>query len=99
MDIVFDSGARRSFDLVIGTDGLHSSTRRLAFGPEEKPFFDVVSQIHLPTGSSGRVALAGDAAHATSFLSGQGSSVSLVGAYVLAGEPAARADHTEAFAA
>jgi 2-polyprenyl-6-methoxyphenol hydroxylase-like FAD-dependent oxidoreductase len=62
-------------------------------------FFDVVSQIHMPTWSRGRVALAGDAAHATSFLSGQGSSVALVGAYVLAGELASQADHTQAFAA
>ncbi|MFE6049946.1 FAD-dependent monooxygenase [Kitasatospora sp. NPDC056446] len=191
--VVFDSGARRSFDLVLGADGLHSNTRRLVFGPEEpfhrylgqvfagftlpnefglsheaviwndvgrsailyayEPvgrihgfliftrdvppfeafrdpqaqrelvaarfperawhvprlveamreaddlFFDVVSQIHLPAWSRGRVALAGDAAHATSFLSGQGSSVALVGAYVLAGELATHADHTAAFAA
>ncbi|MEU4658961.1 FAD-dependent monooxygenase [Streptomyces sp. NPDC023723] len=62
-------------------------------------FFDIVSQIHLPTWSKGRVALAGDAAHAPSFLSGQGSSLSLVGAYVLAGELATHADHTAAFSA
>ena len=62
-------------------------------------FFDIVSQIHIRTWSRGRVALAGDAAHATSFLSGQGSSVSLVGAYVLAGELATHADHEDAFAA
>ncbi|MFI9330064.1 FAD-dependent monooxygenase [Kitasatospora sp. NPDC052868] len=29
-------GAPRTFDLVIGADGLHSNTRRLAFGPEER---------------------------------------------------------------
>ncbi|MFD3486323.1 FAD-dependent monooxygenase [Streptomyces sp. NPDC058665] len=191
--VVFDSGTRRTFDLVLGADGLHSHTRRLVFGPEEpfhrylghvfagftmpnesglahegviwnepgrsavlyahEPselmhgfltftqetlpfaafrdpkaqrelvtarfpervwhlprlveamleaddlFFDIVSQIHMPTWSRGRVALAGDAAHATSFLSGQGSSVSLVGAYVLAGELATHADHGDAFAA
>ncbi|MET7640680.1 FAD-dependent monooxygenase [Streptomyces sp. NPDC005438] len=191
--VVLESGIRRTVDLVIGADGLHSNTRRLRFGPEEpfhrylghvfagftlpnelglsheafiwnepgraavlyayepsEPvhgfltfvrdtppldafrdpraqrdlvasrfpervwqvprlvsamreaddlFFDIVSQIHLPTWSRGRVALAGDAAHATSFLSGQGSSVALVGAYVLAGELAAHPDHTEAFAA
>ncbi|MCS0605541.1 FAD-dependent monooxygenase [Streptomyces sp. LP11] len=191
--VAFDSGARRTFDLVIGADGLHSNTRRLVFGPEEpfhhylghvfagftlpnefglgheaviwnepgrsaalyahEPservhgfltftretppfeafrdpgaqrdlvtarfpervwhlprlvaamreaddlFFDIVSQIHLPKWSHGRVALAGDAAHATSFLSGQGSSVALVGAYVLAGELATHAGHEEAFAA
>ncbi|NDZ78765.1 FAD-dependent oxidoreductase [Streptomyces sp. SID10853] len=193
VDVTFDSGTRRTFDLVIGADGLHSNTRRLAFGPEERYhrylgycfagftlpndlglahearmwnvpgraatlyahdpadtlhgfltfaqdeaplgafrdpwaqrelvasefpdaqweiprmvaamrsaddlFFDVVSQIHMPAWSTGRTALAGDAAHATSFLSGQGSSVSLVGAYVLAGELATHADHTTAFAA
>ncbi|MCK8676724.1 FAD-dependent monooxygenase [Streptomyces lichenis] len=62
-------------------------------------FFDVVSQIHLPAWSRGRVALAGDAAHATSFLSGQGSSVALVGAYILAGELAVHDDHGAAFVA
>lgn len=37
MHVVFDSGLRRTFDLVVGADGLHSNTRRLVFGPEE-PF-------------------------------------------------------------
>lgn len=193
VEVVFASGAERSFDLVIGADGLHSNTRALVFGPEadyhryigyafagftlpndfglshegiiwnapgrcavlyahepdepmygfltfrqEEPpydafrtpqaqrelvasrfpeqtwhvprlveamrnaddlFFDVVSQIHMPGWSRGRVALVGDAAYATSFMSGQGSSVALVGAYVLAGELATHADHTEGFAA
>jgi 2-polyprenyl-6-methoxyphenol hydroxylase-like FAD-dependent oxidoreductase len=193
VDITFQGGTHRTFDLVIGADGLHSKTRRLVFGPEEefdryfgyvfagfslsndfglvreasiwntpgraavlyahepsdrltgllafaqdKPpinafrhpedqrdlvaskfpehvshvpnlvaamreaddlFFDVVSQIHMPTWSKGRVALVGDAAYATSFLSGQGSSVSLVGAYVLAGELSSHANHGDAFAA
>lgn len=31
----FTSGATGRFDLVIGADGVHSATRRLAFGPEE----------------------------------------------------------------
>ncbi|GHE31220.1 MULTISPECIES: FAD-dependent monooxygenase [Streptomyces] len=191
--VVLDSGIRRTFDLVIGADGLHSNTRRLVFGPEEpfhrylghvfagftlpndfgfsheaflwsepgrtaavyayephEPvhgfltfvretppleafrdpraqrdlvashfpeqvwevprlvaamrtaedlFFDIVSQIHMPSWSHGRVALAGDAAHATSFLSGQGSSIALVGAYILAGELASHTDHSAAFAA
>jgi 2-polyprenyl-6-methoxyphenol hydroxylase-like FAD-dependent oxidoreductase len=62
-------------------------------------FFDVVSQIRMPAWSRGRVGLVGDAAYAPSFLSGQGSSIALVGAYVLAGELAATADHRAAFAA
>lgn len=62
-------------------------------------FFDVVSQIRMPAWSRGRVALVGDAAYAPSFLSGQGSSIALVGAYLLAGELAATSDHRAAFAA
>jgi 2-polyprenyl-6-methoxyphenol hydroxylase-like FAD-dependent oxidoreductase len=61
-------------------------------------FFDTVSQIHMPRWWSGRVALVGDAAHAPSFLSGQGSSLALVGAYVLAGELAAHPAPADAFA-
>ncbi|MET8143804.1 FAD-dependent monooxygenase [Sphaerisporangium sp. NPDC005288] len=62
-------------------------------------FFDVVSQIRMPRWSAGRVALAGDAAHAPSFLTGQGSSLALVGAYLLAGELATDRDHTAALIA
>lgn len=62
-------------------------------------FFDVVSQIRLPRWSQGRVALVGDAAHAPSFLTGQGSSLALVGAYMLAGELATHDDHAAAFTA
>ncbi|MEU4432214.1 FAD-dependent monooxygenase [Nocardia rhamnosiphila] len=193
VDVIFRSGTRRTFDLVIGADGLHSNIRSLLFGPEEQfhhylgycfagftmtndfglaqegvlwntpgrsaalyavgdgpqlhgflnfartdppfdafrdpvaqrdlvasvfagdgweiprmiadmraagdLFFDVVSQIHLPRWSSGRVALVGDAAYAPSFLTGQGSSVALVGAYMLAGELATNSGHPAAFSA
>ncbi len=193
VDVTFRGGAQRTFDLVVGADGLHSTVRALAFGPEERfhhylgycfagftmpndlglsheilfwnavgraaslyavgdgdelfaflvfaraeapfaafrdpaaqrdlvgsvfaedgwevprmvsamqaaddLFFDVVSQIHLPRWSTGRVALVGDAAHAPSFLTGQGSSLALAGAYMLAGELATAPDHTSAFTA
>ncbi|MGW7279401.1 FAD-dependent monooxygenase [Streptomyces sp. NPDC054844] len=193
VDVTFRSGVQRTFDLVLGADGLHSRTRELVFGPErqfhrylgycfsiftmpntfdlsrevliwntpgraaalyavgdsdelhaflnfahpEPPgealrgpetrcdlvattfaddgwqipamvaamrhaddaFFDTVSQVHLPRWSSGRVALLGDAAYAPSFLTGQGTSLALAGAYMLAGSLAAHRDHTAAFAA
>jgi 2-polyprenyl-6-methoxyphenol hydroxylase-like FAD-dependent oxidoreductase len=35
IDVVFQNGTRRRFDLVIGADGLHSAVRSLAFGSEE----------------------------------------------------------------
>ncbi|WP_371749647.1 FAD-dependent monooxygenase [Streptomyces sp. NBC_01283] len=192
VDVTFRGGGRRTFDMVIGADGLHSRTREFVFGPEEqfhrylgycfagftmrntfglshelmmwntpgraaalyavgdnddvhaflnfaRPeppfdafrnpeaqrdlvatvfadagwevpgmlaalrdaddlFFDAVSQIRMPRWSSGRVALVGDAAYAPSFLTGQGSSLALVGAYMLAGSLADR-DHAAGFAA
>jgi 2-polyprenyl-6-methoxyphenol hydroxylase-like FAD-dependent oxidoreductase len=63
-------------------------------------YFDVVGQVHLDRWSTGRVALLGDAGHCASPLSGLGTSMSLVGAYVMAGELArAGGDHVTAFAA
>ncbi|MEO3868299.1 FAD-dependent monooxygenase [Nonomuraea sp. B12E4] len=195
--VTFESGLRRSFDLVVGADGLHSHTRRLVFGPPEafirrlgtcmavytvpnflgldrwqvmygipgdgmrggmvmsardntearaylmfdpaEPIagdyrdidgqkelvarelagggwhmprllelmraaadfhFDSASQIHLDSWSKGRVALLGDAGYCGSPLSGQGTTMAMVGAYVLAGElKAAGGDHAAAFTA
>ncbi|MBL1119021.1 FAD-dependent monooxygenase [Streptomyces sp. 110] len=193
VDVTFHSGQRRTFDLVVGADGMHSATRESLFGPEEqfhrylgycfaiftmpntfglsrelvlwnapgkaaalyavggndelhaflnfhRPeppldalrdpdaqrdlvatvfadagwevpgmvnamrdaddlFFDTAGQIRMPHWSSGRVALVGDAAYAPSFLTGQGSSLALVGAYMLANALATNRDHTAAFAA
>ncbi|MCX2560185.1 FAD-dependent monooxygenase [Acetobacter farinalis] len=62
-------------------------------------YFDTVSQIRMPHWSKGRVALVGDAAFAPSFRSGQGTSLALVGAYVLAGELATHNAPEEAFTA
>lgn len=63
-------------------------------------YFDSVSQIRMDNWSADRVALAGDAGYCPSPLSGQGTSLALVGAYVLAGAlQAAGGDHGVAFAA
>jgi 2-polyprenyl-6-methoxyphenol hydroxylase-like FAD-dependent oxidoreductase len=191
--VTFESGKQEAFDLVIGTDGLHSNTRRLAFGAKEQfltymgytfigftmpnflgmshgaairpaigrmaalyavrdsemihaffnvvrdfpseaeltsidvqralfreiyredagivpemlkaldtaddVYFDAVSQVHMPRWGKGRVAVIGDAAYAPSFLTGQGSSLALVGAYVLAGELASHENHEDSFEA
>ncbi|NMN98699.1 FAD-dependent monooxygenase [Antrihabitans stalactiti] len=61
--------------------------------------FDSMGQVHLDSWSRGRVALLGDAGYCPSPLTGLGTSLALVGAYVLAGElAAAGGDHTVAFA-
>ncbi|TDD64162.1 FAD-dependent monooxygenase [Actinomadura rubrisoli] len=195
--VIFHDGATRTFDLVVGADGLHSNTRRLVFGPEGdflhhlgaylgvwtapnvlgldrwetvfqmegRPWgalvmsvrgncearvymgfhaaawpagqdprdvasqmrllashfadapgefprlvdtmwdapdfhFDAIAQIRMDAWSRGRVALLGDAGYCGSPASGQGTSMAMVGAYVLAGElKAADGDHRKAFAA
>ncbi|XXT20225.1 FAD-dependent monooxygenase [Sorangium sp. So ce429] len=65
----------------------------------EDVYFDAVSQVMAPRWSHGRAALVGDAAYCPSPVSGMGASLSLVGAYVLAGELSRHADHRDAFAA
>jgi 2-polyprenyl-6-methoxyphenol hydroxylase-like FAD-dependent oxidoreductase len=52
-------------------------------------YFDAAAQISMDRWSQGRVVLAGDAGYCASPMSGQGSSLALIGAYVLAGELAA----------
>jgi 2-polyprenyl-6-methoxyphenol hydroxylase-like FAD-dependent oxidoreductase len=62
-------------------------------------YFDSVTQIHTEHLSAGRVALVGDAGYCPSPVSGQGTSLAMVGAYILAGELAsADGDHQAAFA-
>lgn len=55
-------------------------------------YFDEMSQILMDRWSRGRVALVGDAGYCCSPLSGQGTSVALLGAYILAGELKAAGD-------
>ena len=59
-------------------------------------YFDAMSQIKMDRWSKGRVGLVGDAGYCPAPLSGQGTSVAIVGAYVLAGE-LAKADPATAF--
>ncbi|MDA1359041.1 FAD-dependent monooxygenase [Glycomyces luteolus] len=61
-------------------------------------YFDAMAQIKMDTWSEGRVALLGDAAHCAAPTSGQGTSLALVGAYVLALELGRTDDHELAFA-
>lgn len=55
-------------------------------------YFDAVSQIEMPRWSTGRVVLVGDACQCVSLLAGQGASMAMASAYVLAGEIAKSGD-------
>lgn len=52
-------------------------------------YFDTAAQIDMKQWSDGRVVLLGDAGYCASPMSGQGTSLAIIGAYVLAGELAA----------
>lgn len=61
-------------------------------------YFDALGPVRAPHWSKGRVALLGDAAFCPSPVGGGGSSLALVGAYVLAGELSHTDDHHAALA-
>jgi 2-polyprenyl-6-methoxyphenol hydroxylase-like FAD-dependent oxidoreductase len=63
-----------------------SAPRILAQLDDAPMYFDAVGQVRAPRWSEGRVALLGDAAFCPSPVGGGGSSLALIGAYVLAGE-------------
>ncbi|MQA17082.1 MAG: FAD-dependent oxidoreductase [Pseudonocardiaceae bacterium] len=67
----------------------------LARCPEShQVYYDQVAQVEVPEWSRGRVTLVGDACQAVSLLAGQGASLAVAGAYVLA-EHLATADSVE----
>jgi 2-polyprenyl-6-methoxyphenol hydroxylase-like FAD-dependent oxidoreductase len=61
-------------------------------------FYDGTTFVDLEQWSQGRVGLVGDAAYGPSFFTGQGGSLAMVGAYVLAVELLKADDHAAAFA-
>jgi 2-polyprenyl-6-methoxyphenol hydroxylase-like FAD-dependent oxidoreductase len=81
------------------TDAGWEIPRLLSFMKDAPDFyFDCMAQIHMPHWTKGRIALVGDAGYAVSPVAGQGTSVALVGAYLLAGELAeAQGDYNRAF--
>ena len=63
-------------------------------------YYNELAQIHMARWSRGRVVLAGDAAHCASPFTGQGTSLAIVGALILAYELSRRLEQpSEAFAA
>ena len=60
-------------------------------------YLQEVAQVKMDKWSKGRVALLGDAGYCPSPISGMGTSVAVVGAYILAGEIARHQDHNDAF--
>lgn len=68
-------------------------------GTVQDLYFGPMSQVQASTWSKGRLVLLGDAAHCPTPFTGKGTALSLVGAYVLAGEIKKCSTHTKAFQA
>ncbi|SOD92893.1 FAD-dependent monooxygenase [Spirosoma fluviale] len=62
-------------------------------------YFDKVGQVKAPRWFDGRVGMIGDAAYCPTPLTGKGTTLAMVGAYLLAGELASHPDHQAAFVA
>ncbi|WP_434444617.1 FAD-dependent monooxygenase [Lentzea sp. E54] len=80
--------------------GLHPRVDEwMSYLDDERAFyFDSITQLRTDTWSRGRVALVGDAAYCPGPAIGGSTSLAVLGAYVLAGELSAGADHEAAFA-
>ncbi|MEV0299296.1 FAD-dependent monooxygenase [Nocardia sp. NPDC050710] len=75
----------------LAVGGWESETILAAMDTAEDFYFDELARIELPSWSKGRVVLLGDAGYCGSPLTGQGTAMALVGAYLLAGEIATAA--------
>lgn len=62
-------------------------------------YFDGISQVHAPRWFDGRTGMIGDAAYCPTPLTGMGTTLAMVGAYLLAGELSRHDKHEDAFAA
>jgi 2-polyprenyl-6-methoxyphenol hydroxylase-like FAD-dependent oxidoreductase len=102
-DLVYDRHDRAQLQQILAERfsdmGWHTPRLLAAMPRSDDFFFDAISQVHMRHYARGRVALVGDAAYCGSPLSGNGTAMAMVGAYVLAGELAATGgEHTTAFA-
>lgn len=62
-------------------------------------YFDGISQVHAPSWFDGRAGMIGDAAYCPTPLTGMGTTLAIVGAYLLAGELSLHNKHEDAFIA
>ncbi len=70
-----------------------------SLGPDSELYVDYLAQVKAPRWSNGRIGMLGDAAWCATPLSGMGTTLSVTGAYVLAGELARASDHRAGFEA
>ncbi|GAB2523117.1 FAD-dependent monooxygenase [Spirosoma aerophilum] len=95
------SGAEQKQVLKAKLAGAGWETERIVNALDEASdvYFDKVGQIKAPRWFEGRVGMIGDAAYCPTPLTGKGTTLAMVGAYLLAGELASQPDYQAAFVA
>ncbi|WP_410603535.1 FAD-dependent monooxygenase [Amycolatopsis sp. lyj-90] len=83
-DPVLPHDARKTLRATYGSLGWAVPKALDLCPPAEEVYYDQVAQIEMPSWSRGRVVLVGDACYAVSLLAGQGASLGIAGAFVLA---------------
>jgi len=101
LDLAHDPAAQKAeLQRLFKGGGWESAAMLKALDTATDLYFDRMSQIEMPQWCKGRVALLGDACACPSLLAGEGSSMAMAEAYILAGElHAAAGDHAKAFQA
>jgi 2-polyprenyl-6-methoxyphenol hydroxylase-like FAD-dependent oxidoreductase len=79
-------GQKQVLHQVYGADGWHVPRMLAAMDAAEDFYFDSISQIVMDRFTTGRVALVGDAGYSPGPAVGGGTSIAMIGAYVLAQE-------------
>lgn len=94
------SAQKKILHEAFGRDGWECPIILKALDDTDDLYFDSISQIRMPSWTAGRVALVGDACSCPSLLAGQGASLAMGAAYVVAGElKKAEGHHRVAFKA
>ncbi|QIG41678.1 FAD-binding monooxygenase [Nocardioides anomalus] len=92
-----DEEQRADLERRFGDVGWETPRILAALGDADDLYVHDLTQVKCPTWSRGRVVLTGDAAWCVTPIGGFGTSLALIGAYVLAAELKHAASHTEAF--
>ena len=97
-DIATERGQKKALRDLFYDLGWESNKILELMNDSDDFYFDVMAQIKMDSWTKGRVALLGDAGYCASPLSGQGTNLAIVGAYILAGElKSAEGDYSVAF--
>lgn len=94
-DPTLPDDARAALRAIYGSLGWAVPRALTLCPPAGEVYYDQVAQIEMPSWSRGRVVLVGDSCYAVSLLAGQGASLGIAGAFVLA-EQLIRASSIEA---